>query len=622
MLWSLAFVPVAGALVAFAPPRRTRFSLALTAGVTLMLTFALSVVAATSRWTGTIEWSKSLRLTASLTPVSATVAILVPLIALAVLIYAAAHEERRGLTRLIGLLLVFVGGMELLVVADDFLTLLIGWELVGACSWALISHDWRDGANSQSGLYAFLTTRLGDLGLFVATMALFAASGSFAFAALRDVDGRTLQIVIFGVVVSAAAKSGQVPFSPWLFRAMAGPTSVSALLHAATMVAAGAYLLIRLQPFLGASADFSETVLVIGLVTAVAGGVVAVSQNHAKKLLAASTSAQFGLMFAAVGAGFPGVALFHLIAHAGFKALLFLAAGIAGKRAGTFALDRMRFGRTLPLVAAASAIGALALAGVPPLGGAWTKEAITSAVSEIGFWPIAGVLLAGALSAAYAARFQLLAYGADSRVRDVTKPRLGEYGGLALVTLCTLALSLLWLPAVRDAFARMLGAELPTSSVVDTLVSLLFVAAGLAAGFFLARRLPKLSRQGAALGAADWLGLPMLVRGLVTRPFERLAAVAARFDDVVIDSGPRGAAILARQVVHLLAGRDGETVPLARLSDGLGERLANTIPEGSALVIGFSGREARRLQTGLSHHYYMLLAVGAAITVVLLLLGS
>lgn len=335
MLWSLALTPVAAGAALLLGGLRSRLWLGATAGAALTLTLLLALFAAGFGWTGSLRWSEALRLSAELTPLSATVAVLVPAIALPVLVYAAAHEHRPGLPRLIALLLVFIGGMELLVIADDLLTLLIGWELVGACSWALISHRWRDVENPRSGLYAFVMTRFGDLGLFAAAMAAFAGAGTFAYDGLAGLQGPYLQVVAFGLLLSAAAKSGQVPFSPWLFRAMAGPTSVSALLHAATMVAAGAYLLIRLYPALSRAESFPQAVIAIGLLTALSGGLVAVLQNHAKKLLAASTSAHFGLMFVAVGSGYPGVALLHLVAHGGFKALMFLAAGVAGQRADT-----------------------------------------------------------------------------------------------------------------------------------------------------------------------------------------------------------------------------------------------------------------------------------------------
>src|SRR5699024_3437171 len=143
----------------------------------------------------------------------------------------------------------------------------IGWELVGACSWALIGHHWRDITNPRAGLYAFVMTRFGDLGLFLAAMAAFAGTGSFAYTALAQLDVPLLHLLVFGLLLSAADKSGQIPFAPWLFGAMAGPPSVSALLHSATMVSAGAYLLARLQPVLDRVEWFAPTTMTIGLTT-------------------------------------------------------------------------------------------------------------------------------------------------------------------------------------------------------------------------------------------------------------------------------------------------------------------------------------------------------------------
>lgn len=181
-------------------------------------------------------------------------------------------------------------------------------------------------------------------------MALYSATGSFDYAGIATLEGTFQWIVAFGILLSAASKAGQVPFSPWLFRAMAGPSSVSALLHAATLVAAGAYIIARLEPSLSLAPGFSVAAISIGLITALAGGVTGVLQNHAKRLLAASTSAQLGFMFVAVGAGYPGIAVLHLIVHATFKAPLFLSAGLAGDAAGSYRLDKMMLGQSLPIV--------------------------------------------------------------------------------------------------------------------------------------------------------------------------------------------------------------------------------------------------------------------------------
>jgi len=632
MLWWLSIIPVIGAGITMASPQR-RLALGLVACSTLLLTLVSALVAIIQNWSATFFWNDTLVLTAALPAFSAVLAVLVPFVSLAVLSYAAAHEAETGLHRLLGLLLVFVGGMELVVIAADFLTLLIGWEIVGACSWALIGHDWRDEENPRAGLYAFVTTRFGDLGLFVAAMAAFAATGSFAFNALPAAGSPWLGIIAAGVLVSAAAKSGQLPFSPWLFRAMAGPTSVSALLHAAAMVAAGAYLLIRLASPLGAAPGFPEAAMAVGLLTALAGGLVGLLQNHAKKLLAASTSAHYGLMFAAVGAGYPGVALLHLTAHAGFKALLFLSAGIAGERAGSFALHKMGYGRILPVVAILTAFGTFALAGVPPLGGAWTKEAVTSAAGNLSPWALAGAVIAGGLSAVYAVRFQLLAYGGGKTGADERKPRIGEYAGLSLLAFLTLALSLLWLPSVREPFSSLIGVRLPESTTFDTVLSLALVATGLLLGAVLVKRVPALGSEGPLCKASDWLGVPVLVSTIVIRPTETLASLAAHADDHMLDGGIRATAAFSEWLSRLASQADDRMIDggirataaftewLSRVGNRVGERGADAIPEGTIQLVGLAGGNVRRLQTGFSHHYYALMAAGMAATVIILLLG-
>lgn len=630
MLWSLALVPALAAPALMLVPG-SRAALGTAAGAVLGVTLALAIFAAWVGWESTYAWSDALALTSMLTPVSATVAVLVPAIALPIALYAASHEAQDGLSRLLALVLLFVGGMELLVIAGDFLTLLIGWEIVGACSWALIGHRYGEIEPPRAGIYAFVTTRLGDLGLFIAAFATYAGAGSFAFDAVPALSPTHLQIVAFGVLVSAAAKSGQVPFSPWLFRAMAGPTSVSALLHAATMVAAGAYLLARLGPALSQAEGFATAAIVIGLATALAGGIVAVLQVHAKKLLAASTSAQYGLMFAAVGAGWPGIALLHLVTHAGIKALLFLSAGVAKERAGSFSLDRMGLGRALPWTAGLALAGALALAGLPPLGASWTKEEIVAGVLDASVVAGALVMLAGGLSAAYAARFQTLAWFPAAEPSEGHAPGAGAIIGMAYLAALTLAASALWFTPVADAAASLVGARLPPSGTAEKVTSVILVLIGIAAGFQLARRKPGLGRGGLEYRASDWLGLPGLIGGAVVRPFDHAARLAAAVDDRILDALPRGIAAAARVVSRGLSTGDDRVVDrgvalvaaltegVARLGDRIGELVAEGIPSGAGWLTGNGGRDLRLLQSGLSHHYYALLALGAAASVLLML---
>ncbi len=608
MLWLLALLPLVGAAgVALRRPD-DRIALARAAGAILALTLLLTLLAVAGGWSGSLGWGPALHLQAQLVPLSALVAITVPAVALPIVLYASVHEPRDGLTRLIALLLAFVGAMELLVIAADLLTLLIGWELVGACSWVLIGHQWRNAANPAAARFAFTVTRLGDLGLFVAAMAAFAATGSFAYASLGQLPGPLLGLVAAGVVVSAAAKSGQVPFAPWLFRAMAGPTSVSALLHAAAMVAAGAFLLARLQPMLAGVPWFGPAAIGIGLTTALAGGVVATLQADAKKLLAASTSAHYGLMFVAVGAGYPGVAVLHLVTHAAFKALLFLTAGVAGERRGSFRLSGAPFGRSLPWIGAANAVGALALAGLPPLGGAWTKEAVVAAGGHAGHALALGVILAGGLSAIYAARIHLLTWSSGSSGGDAQPPQPLEYLSIAALATATLLLSVLGLPGVHHAASRWLAPGLPQAAAWEWALSLAIVVVALYAGWLLVRRYPELGQDEPARSLSDWLGLPAAIHVLAARPLGALAQIAAWLDDRVVDALPRGGAAFGHA--------------LAALGSRFGEVLADGLPGALAQLVGLGGLDARRLQTGMSQHYYAMVAAGAGVLVLILLLGA
>jgi len=358
--------------------------------------------------------------------------------------------------------------------------------------------------------------------------------------------------------------------------------------------------------------------------------VVAVVQDHAKKLLAASTSAHYGFMLVAVGAGSPDVALVHLVVHAAFKALLFLAAGAAGERAGTYALHAQGLGVALPWFAVFSAVTALSLAGVPPLGGGLSKEAITTAAGHVSPWLAGGVMVAGALSAAYAARFHLLSYGRrEAPPEDGPLPGRLEQGAAGLLALLTVATGLLWLPAVKQGLKTTLGIALPHAGMVELALSLVLIAAGLLVGVFLARRRPAMPQAAAA-----WLGLPRLVTIAVVRPFTWVAARAAWADDAVLDALPRGAARGACGLRRRLARADGRAVDggvratasfgewLGGVGDRVGEAIADGLPEGTARLVALSGGDARRLQTGQSHHYYARLAGGAVVLILTLVVLS
>ena len=603
--------------------------------VVLLATTAMAFWAAATFATGGFAWGLGLELVVSAQGFAGVAAVLVPAIAGAVVVYAGFHEDAGSVPRLVGLLVSFSGAMELLVVADDLLTLLIAWELVGALSWSLIGFHWRDGDNARLAAHAFNATRAGELGLFVAAGAVFAATGSVGYADVAAVPRPLLDVAGAGVVLAAAAKSAQLPFSPWLFSAMAGPTSVSALLHSATMVAAGAYALIRLAGAFEPLGWFGPVVMWLGLATAVAGGVLAVVQNHGKRVLAASTSAQYGLMFTAVGAGAAGAAAAHLVAHAVFKALLFLGVGVAMHASGTVDIRRMRLGTALPRVAAVFAVGAAALAAVPPLGGAWTKEEIAAAAAAAGPWPLAVALAAGLLSAVYAARLHFLVFGRGGAGAPVSRPSGAEVAVLAAMAAASVALGALWLPRVAHAAEAFV--ELPVAEGAGGVAgaSVALVAVGVALGAAVARGERTESRKAALLrpAVADWFGLPAAVKRVVVDPTLSLARTLSWFDVRVVDGAVRAAAASASGLSRVLArwaerGVDGVVAGLARgtsagaaLSRATDDRAVDAAVERMAAGVGLAGVRARLLQTGLAHQYYLIVAAGLVVIVLTIALG-
>lgn len=645
MLWLLPLLPVvAGAGLWAGGTRVATARRPLVLGVggvgTLAVALALAAWAAATDPVATHDMGAGLVLHLAAGPVAGPAAVLVTAVTTAVVAYAAVHEDAAGLPRLVGLLVAFAGTMLLLVLAADLLTLTAAWELVAACSWGLIGHDWRRLEAPRAAAHAFNATRFGGLGLFLAAGAAFAATGSLEFAALEQLGATSARhVVAAGVLLAAVSKSAQVPFAPWLFSAMAGPTSVSALLHSSTMVAAGAYALVRLHPVLEPVAWFGPTTIVVGLATALAGGVVASLQGHAKKLLAASTSAHHGLMLVAVGAGYPSVAALHLLAHAVFKAQLFLSAGVAIEAVDSYDLARMRLGDRLRTSARLTAVASLALAAVPPLGAAWTKEEVVAAAGHEATWLAVLVVLAGGLSAVYATRFQLLAFGRGAD-RPSARPLHRRPHRVELVVLGVLAgssivLGLLWLPAVHEPAVHLLGGSLPSGAPWELIASIGVVAVA-AYGTWVADRngrLAPLPATGGQAALADWFALPTITRRVVVEPSLGLAAALSRFDDRVVDGGVRGTARAGTGLATLLSQ------PTERIVDGLvrtawraarwgadvgarlGEGLVDGAVEGLGPVADRAGSDARRIQTGLVHHQYVVIAVGLALVVLAATLG-
>ncbi len=277
----------------------------------------------------------------------------------------------------------FILSMLLLVLGDNLLLTFLGWEGVGACSYLLISFWFSDESNASAGKKAFVTNRIGDFGYMLATFLVFVELGSINYddivSRAGELGSRSATLIVVLFLLAAAGKSAQLPLFVWLPDAMAGPTPVSALIHAATMVTSGVFLLTRLNPIL-AEAEVWSTGLVawVGALTALFAATIAVAQNDIKRVLAYSTVSQLGYLFLAVGVGGYVPAIFHMVTHAFFKALLFLGSGsvIHGLHQEQ---DMRRMGglsKLMPITAMTFIVGWLAIAGVPPFSGFWSKDEI------------------------------------------------------------------------------------------------------------------------------------------------------------------------------------------------------------------------------------------------------
>ncbi|WP_426574314.1 NADH-quinone oxidoreductase subunit L [Aquihabitans sp. McL0605] len=301
----------------------------------------------------------------------------------------------------------FVFSMLMLVLGDNMLVTFLGWEGVGACSYFLISFWHTDDANASAGKKAFVTNRIGDFGFMVAIFFTFGALGTINYvgitAASPSLATTTATVIAAMLFLAACGKSAQLPLYVWLPDAMAGPTPVSALIHAATMVTGGVYLLVRMNPVLAMSASWVPTMIaVVGALTALFAATIAVAQNDIKKVLAYSTVSQLGFMFMAIGSGAYVAAIFHMITHAFFKGLLFLGSGsvIHGMEGEQ---DMRRMGglrKKMPITAYTFMIGWLAIAGFPFFAGFFSKDEILLATFDKS-WVLWLIGMAAALLTAF-----------------------------------------------------------------------------------------------------------------------------------------------------------------------------------------------------------------------------
>ena len=403
--------------------------------------FALAAVAAVDFFAGDghaqsitlFEWMPSLGLDATLLwdPLSALMTLVVTGVGSLIHIYSIGYmhgDPRFG--RFFTYLNLFIVSMLLLVLGDNFGILFVGWELVGLSSYLLISFWFEKPSAAAAGKKAFVVNRIGDFGFLIALMLIFSEFGTLAFGRVFEEAGSVLgdgsataTAITLLLLVGAAGKSAQLPLYVWLPDAMEGPTPVSALIHAATMVTAGVYMVARTGALFDLAPFSATTVATVGALTALFAATIAIGQRDIKRVLAYSTISQLGYMFLAVGAGAYVAGVFHLMTHAFFKALLFLGAGsVIHALAGEQDMDKMGgLRKVMPVTFVTMAIAWLAISGIPPLAGFWSKDEILAVTFDQGGWFVVlwGIgIITAALTAFYMSRMMYLTFW--------TEPRWGE----------------------------------------------------------------------------------------------------------------------------------------------------------------------------------------------------
>src|SRR5579883_2686502 len=484
----------------------------------------------------------------------------------------------------------FVASMLLLVLGSNLLFTFVGWEGVGVCSYWLIAFWFGRPTAASAGKKAFLYNRLADVGFLVTIFLVFERTGTIEysgiFAHLGAIGPASRTAICLLLFAAAAGKSAQLPLFPWLADAMEGPTPVSALIHAATMVTAGVYLLCRVNPLLHASPNASLVVACVGAATAFVAATIALVEPDLKRVLAYSTISQLGYMFLGVGVGAFGAGFFHLTSHAFFKALLFLAAGAVMHALGgvTDMREMGGLGRILPRTAAAFGLGALALSGVPPLVGFVSKERILTDVylqGARGLWVLG--LLGSGLTAVYIVRaFALTFLGEPARPAAPRPAGHGDpppvmAGPMWALGFLVLAGGLLggavdrWLePVVGPGAPRVAPSGATEGTLVAAGVAVALAGIALAWLAYARQRVPlEIPKLGAVLSHQFFV--EQAYAAVVVEPARALARWAAEADRRVID---------------------GAVVGLGRL-----------LWSGGAVL--------RRAQTGYLRHYAALLLVGA-----------
>ena len=540
-----------------------------------------------------------------------------------------------GFTRFFVYMNLFMVSMLLLVMGNNFLVLFIGWEGVGLCSYLLIGYYFNKVSAAKAATKAFVVNRIGDAGFLLAMCLVFVNFRTLDYLTVFEQASRlsteTATAIALCLFVGAVGKSAQIPLYTWLPDAMEGPTPVSALIHAATMVTAGVYMVVRTHVFYDLSPVALTTVGLVGGTTALFAATIGLVQNDIKRVLAYSTVSQLGYMFLACGVGAYIAAVFHLVTHAFFKALLFLSAGaVIHSLEGEQDVRKMGgLARKIPLTHAVFLIGTVAIAGVPPLAGFWSKDEIMAHAFVRHHYVLYGLAAVGALlTSFYMFRLTYLTFYGQSRVDPDVARRVHESPPVMTVPLMILAgLSvfggLLGVPPEHGWFHGLLeSVATPVGAVAHevsgrTLMTLMAVAVGLALGGWAAAHYlysvkPKTADDWSQRYAGTYRTLlntyyvDELYDSIVVKPCKRLGRLWDWIDHQVIDRVVRG------------IGRGADVS-----AEGVTWAEKHVI-YGGINVIGYANHLAawswRKLQTGLVNHYAAVIVIGLFILVHVLFL--
>ncbi|WP_254811945.1 NADH-quinone oxidoreductase subunit L [Streptomyces cavourensis] len=517
------------------------------------------------------------------------------------------HDERRR--RFFGYLNLFLAAMLILVIADNYLLLYVGWEGVGLASYLLIGFWQHKPSAATAAKKAFLVNRVGDVGLSIAIMLMFTTFGTFAFGPVLEATGETgqgkLTAIGLMLLLAACGKSAQVPLQSWLGDAMEGPTPVSALIHAATMVTAGVYLIVRSGAIFNAAPDAQLVVVIVGAVTLIFGAIVGCAKDDIKKALAGSTMSQIGYMILAAGLGPIGYAfaIMHLVTHGFFKAGLFLGAGSV-MHGMNDEVDMRKYGglrKYMPVTFITFGLGYLAIIGFPGLSGFFSKDKIIEAAFAKGGtegWILGSVALLGAaITAFYMTRVMLMTFFGEKRWQpdaEGREPHPHESPKSMTIPMIVLAVGSVFAGgffAIGDRFVNWLQpvtgydhghSPLSAATVTAATVVALLVGVGIAWGMYGRKPVPVLAPRGS----------------LLTR--------AARRD------------LLQDDFNHVVLVRGGEH--LTRSLVYVDHSLVDGVVNGTAASVGGLSGRLRKLQNGYARSYAVSMFGGAAIVIAATLL--